>query len=224
MNEFGRTPLLILAASIGSSDDWVMAASSGAVTLTPLRMMSDGEYRSSSDSSALLRLTDLGYLTDTGEGTAAPSTSPLSNAVVVLLLAWPLQATVARLDALARTSIDRVPDCYAPEDWLDVSHHFVNDGEWDPMTPGDEIARRAGTLRGLPAASRRHFIFGSLAGEMVTRSLESARAGPPVDESSRGWDASAHGAREVDPLMFTNPGSVPEGLSPLFVRHRGPTF
>jgi hypothetical protein len=224
MDEFGRTSLLMLAASIGAADDWVMSASSGAVTLTPLRMMSDEERRSTIDRSALLRLTDLGHLNGAEVDGAALTTSPLSTSVVVLLLSWSLQATVARLDAMARTSTAMIPPCYAHEDWLEVSHHFVDDGVWQRGLPSDALAKRANVLPGLPPGGRRHFIFGSPAAETETET-ETEEVKVPASQGARHghfMQARAHGTQELDPLAYTNPGSVPEGLSPLFARNQRP--
>lgn len=218
MNEFGRTSLLRLAASVGSDDHWVMAASSGAITLTPLRMMSGDECQSATDRSVLLRLTDLGYVGGISDGFAAPPTSPLSNSVGVLLLPWSLQATLARLDLIARTSTDPIPGRYAPEDWLVTEHLFVDDAAWSPRTGIDNFSFVANTRFGAPVAGRRHFIFASLADERQgldvasTRSTRSDGAAEPAVTDERG---------AVDPLTYTNPGSAPEGLSPLFVRQDG---
>jgi hypothetical protein len=184
VGEFGRTPLLMLAASIESAGHWVMVASHGAITLTPLRMMSGEERRSTRDRAVLLHLTDLGYLTSTEGHAAMPATSPLSNSVGVLLFPWLLQATVARLDTLARTTAAEIPGHFAPEDWLETWHHFVDDAEWNPGIPKREIARLASLLPGLPVARVRHVLFGSLANEAETLEF---------------------GAREADPLVFTHP-------------------
>ncbi len=217
MNEFGRTSLLRLAASVGSDDHWVMAASSGAITLTPLRMMSSEERRSAADRSVLLQLTDLGYVEGVGERGGAPLGSPLSNSVGVLLLPWSLQAPMARLDRIARTSPDPIPSRYAPEDWLVTGHLFVDDAAWSPGKDTAEFRLVANSRFGFPPAGRRHFIFGSIADE--TRVLDV----PPVASAEGASDvapsATDEQRRTLDPLAYTNPGSVPEGLSPLFVRH-----
>jgi hypothetical protein len=212
MDEFGRTSLLMLAASIGSEDPWVMAASVGAVTLTPLRMMSEDERRSTVGRSVLLRLEDLGYVAATDDG-ATLAASPLSNSIGVLLLPWSLEAAVARLDHLARTTTAEIPGCYASEDWLTTGHYFFDDTDWNPAEPIDEIAKLANSLRGLPAAGRRHFIFGSLA---PIESVFDRSSGGDGSDWPRGED---RGSRDVDPLVYTNPGSVPEGVSPLFAHH-----
>jgi len=212
VGEFGRTSLLMLAASIGSADHWVMSASRGAITLTPLRMMSDEERRSSRERNVLLHLADLGYLTGTDNGGAMSATSPLSNSIGVLLFPWSLQATVAQLDMLARTSAAEIPSRFAPEDWLETWHHFVDDGEWNPEVTKGRLARLATVLPGIPKARRRHFLFGSLVGETEALALE-----VDPDHSSCGQGASPmtseneRRVRQVDPLVFTNPGSMPEG-------------
>jgi hypothetical protein len=219
MNEFGRTSLLMLAASIGPEDPWVMAASSGAVTLSPLRMMSEDERRSTVGRSVLLRLADLGYITATDEG-ATSSTSPLSNSIGVLLLPWSLQATLARLDLVARTTTAEIPSHYAPEDWLATGHYFFDDADWSPADPIDEIARLVNSLRGLPAAGKRHFIFGSLAGELAPFTIDDGLVRSPRDDGGRtGPLREQLVTHDVDPLVYTNPGSAPEGVSPLFAHH-----
>jgi hypothetical protein len=220
VDEFGRTSLLMLAASIGSEDRWVMAASCGAITLTPLRMMTDDERRSATDRSALLLLTDLGYLHSTDNSGAELATSPLrTSSVVVLLLPWSLVDIVARLDVLARNTTVEIPRCYAPEDWLAAGHHFVDDGEWNPADLTSDVAKRANALRGLPAAERRHFIFGALAGETPALDRDLGRSSHG-DGSGRTTSTTERSSRDVDPLVFTNPGSMPEGVSPLFVSHK----
>lgn len=200
MGEFGRTPLLILAASIGGADDWVLAAASGALTLTPLRMMSDEERSLAIDRSALLRLTDLGYLNGSDLDVGSIVNSPLNASAVVLLLSWSLQGTVARLDGLARTSAAEVSPRFAPEDWREVSHHFVDDGERHAAVTDEAFTMRMNTLPGLPTGGRRHFIFGALADPSEARepAYESVPAGEP-------------GTQLVDPLVYTNPGRAPEG-------------
>jgi hypothetical protein len=219
VDEFGRTSLLRLAASIGSDDHWVMAASSGAITLTPLRMMSSAERQSATARSVLLRLTDLGYVDCPEDEGDAAAPSPLSNSIGVLLLPWSLQAAVARLAHLSRTSTDPIPSCYAPEDWLVTGHVFIDDGDWSAEKGTRELGPVANTLFGFPPTGRRHFMFGTLAGESGI--LESA---PDASFQREGGELVSHANGErsaVDPLAYTNPGSVPEGLSPLFARHHG---
>jgi hypothetical protein len=158
MGEFGQTSLLMLAASIGPSDPWVMAASSSAVTLTPYRMMSADEQLDSQDR-VLLRLTDLGHLGHPFDGRPSAVLSPVrSRSQVVLLLPWALLATIAELDVVARTSSREIPHCYAPEDWLTVGHHFVDGGDWAPLVLDGDISRRADMLSQLPFTGMRHFI------------------------------------------------------------------
>lgn len=217
MDEFGRMSLLRLAASIGSDDHWVMAASCAAITLTPLRMMSSEERQSAMDRSVLLRLTDLGYVEGTAEGGAEPPATPLSNSIGVLLLPWSLQAAVARLAQLARTSPVSIPGCYAPEDWLITGHIFVDDAQWGPQKGIDGLGAAANTVFGMPPAGRRHFIFGQSAGELRTLDSWVGTSSHP-DGTARG-DHIIDESSVVDPLAYTNPGSVPEGLSPLFVHH-----
>ena len=225
MSEFGGTSLLMLAASIGASDPWVMAPWSGAVTLTPLRMMSADERDAATDQAVLLCLNDLGHLVNAEDANGHAAASPLrSQSEVVLLLSWSLLPTVAELDLVARTSSRELPSQYAPEDWLTAWHHFVEDDSWRPSAPVDEIAGRENTLRGLPFAGSRHYVLGSLASESsalefgftpsTQRSLVHAASHEHVTTRERD-------AGPVEPLVFTNPGSAPEGLSPLFVNHQG---
>lgn len=160
MGEFGQTSLLMLAASIGSSDPWVMAASSRAVTLTPYRMMSANEQLDSIEHRVLLRLTDLGHLGDPVDCRPSIAPSPLrSRSEVVLLLPWSLLSTIAELDVVARTSSREIPRCYAPEDWLTAGHHFVDSADWGPLVLEDDISRRADMLSQLPFTGMRHFIL-----------------------------------------------------------------
>ena len=221
MGEFGETSLLMLAASIGSADPWVMAAWSGAVTLTPLRMLSKAERDAASDQSVLLCLSDLGHLVSTYDASGATPASPLrSPSEVVLLLPWSLLPAVAELDLVARTSSREIPSRYAPEDWLTTWHHFVEDDDRRLAAPMDGIAGRERMLRGLPNVGARHYVLGSLASEKsaleygFTASWQ--RTLNTVPRHEHATTASA-----TDPLVFTNPGSAPEGLSPLFVIHRG---
>jgi hypothetical protein len=181
--------------------------------------MSSDERRSATERSVLLRLTDLGYVDGIDDRGDVPASSPLSNSIGVLLLPWSLQADVARLALLARTSSESIPSCYAPEDWLVTGHVFIDDADWSPEKGTDGFGAVANTLFGLPPAGRRHFMFGTLAGER--RVFEAA-----LDPSSQreGGELLSHASAEpstLDPLAFTNPGSVPEGLSPLFARHHG---
>jgi hypothetical protein len=218
VDEFGRTSLLMLAASIGTNDLWVMAASTGAVTLTPLRMMSGDERRETLGRRVLLRLADLGYVTSNEHGDAEAAKSPLSTSIGVLLLPWSLQAAVARLDLIARTTDVQIPSRYAPEDWLAAGHYFFDDANWDREAPINEIARLVNSMRGLPVAGKRHFIFGSLAGESSV--LDSVHAGShDIGRSRGGLAVEECSDLQIDPLAYTNPGSFPEGLSPLFARH-----
>ena len=160
MGEFGQTSLLMLAASIGSSDPWVMAASSRAVTLMPHRMMSVHEQLDSIEHRVLLRLTDLGHLGDPVDGRQTSVLSPLRcRSEVVLLLPWSLLATIAELDVVARTSTREIPRWSAPEDWLTAGHHFVDGADWGPLVLEGDISRRTDMLSKLPFTGMRHFIF-----------------------------------------------------------------
>ena len=224
MGEFGGTSLLMLAASIGASDPWVMAPWSGAVTLTPLRMMSADERDAATDHAVLLCLSDLGHLVSAEDANGHATASPLrSQSEVVLLLSWSLLPIVAELDLVARTSSRELPSRYAPEDWLTAWHHFVEDDSWRPSAPVDEIASRENTLRGLPFAGSRHYVLGSLASESSAHEFgftpSSQRSLAVAARHGNDTAAPADAAGPVDPLTFTNPGSAPEGLSPLFVHH-----
>ena len=220
MGEFGPTSLLMLAASIGSSDPWVMTASSGAVTLTPYRMMSAYERLQSAEQRVLLSLTDLGHLGDTEDGRPSLVHSPLrTRSEVVLLLPWSLLSTVAELDVVARTSSREIPSRYAPEDWLTAWHHFVDGDDWGSLALGDDVTRYAGLLSKLPFTGMRHFI---LAASATVGSVRERHGSLALRDAFAEGDSDhltptvGHDPRDVDPLVFTNPGSAPEGLSPLF--------
>ena len=212
----------MLAASIGYSDPWVMSASCGAITLTPVRMMSVDERRATAEESVLLNLTDLGHLSGTADTLAISDDSPMRHrSEVVLLLPWSLASVVAELDVLARFDVGDRPRNYAPEDWLTTWHHFVEANEWQPAVKDIEIRRQTDSLRGLPFVGMRHFVLGSVATEASTHEYDMnlvlneilGRSPLTPTLSSVGSQTSD----EVDPLIFTNPGSAPEGLSPLFV-------
>jgi hypothetical protein len=163
--EFERTSLLTLAASIGTSDPWMMDAWSRAVTLIPLRMMSATERRSSSDQALLLDLTDLGRLRSSDDGQRTHATSPLrSQSNVALLVPWSLLAGIAELDSAARSSSREIPSCYASDDWLTTWHHFVDDGSaWEASTHDGIVAKRRTMLHSLPFEGSWHFVLASVA-------------------------------------------------------------
>src|SRR5580658_8912017 len=101
MREFARTSLLMLAASIGTSDPWVMTASSGAVTLVPYRMLSLDDRLPTTEPRVTLRLTHLGRVDSAEAERRGLSRSPLRDrSEVVLLLSWSLLSAVAELDLL----------------------------------------------------------------------------------------------------------------------------
>lgn len=218
MSEFEQTSLLILAASIGTSDPWVMTALSGAVTLTPYRMMSAFERLQSAEQRALLCLTDLGHLGDSDDGRPSLVASPVRvRSEVVLLLPWSLLPIVAELDVVARTTSRKIPNCYAPEDWLTAWHHFVDVDDWGPLALDKDASMRADILSKLPFMGVQHFILA--AGPYVSIPRVDSRHEALHDEIDVHDHMSAameHELRDVDPLAFTNPGSTPEGLSPLF--------
>ena len=224
MDEFQRTSLLMLAASIIDSDPWVMDATSCAVTLTPLRMMSGPERMSISDLSVLLDLTDLGRLGGTEGDRGALVTSPLrSQCHVVLLLPWSLLSSIAELDHQARTTSREIPRCYASDDWLTTWHHFIEGGDWELSDHDNIPAKCIAMLHSLPFEGSWHFVLASAAGsssairseiDLLQHSLQGS-----ADGVGEGVTSRERALLAVDPLTFTNPGSAPEGLSPLFVTH-----
>ena len=137
---------------------------------------------------------------------------------MVLLLPWSLLSTVAELDALARTTARTISSDFAPEDWRPAWHHFVADEEWEPLALGDDPTRRAAILSRLPFTGMRHFVLAKSAMANL------ASSGRPVGALASLGSAGQHKIvtrgveheRDVDPMVFTNPGGAPEGLSPLF--------
>jgi hypothetical protein len=192
MDEFGQTSLLMLAASIGSADPWMMAASSGAVTLTPYRMMSVNERLESIEQCVLLRLTDLGHLGSTVDGRPLLAPSPLrSRSEVVLLLPWSLLSTISELDVVARTSSREIPRCYAPEDWLTAWHHYVDGADWCPLVLEDDISRRADMLSNLPFTGMRHFILATRSSVNSVRDSHHRLAGHALVDGAGGRDRNS---------------------------------
>jgi hypothetical protein len=209
VSEFRPTSLLMLAASIVPADPWVMAASARAVTLTPLRMLSPEECPTESQR-VLVSLTDLGYV-------GRADRSPLaSQPDVVLLLPWSMASTIAELDLAARNDVANAPATFAPEDWIMTWHHFIDVA--DSEASREDTVRRADLLRALPFSGIRRFVLGERIGDLpadwAAAEGHLARDGDTGDgvESS----ALAERLQVPNPLVFSNPGSAPEGLSPLF--------
>jgi hypothetical protein len=198
-----------------------MTASSGAVTLTPYRMTSDFERLQSAEQRAFLSLTDLGHLGGAGDGGSSLISSPVpSRSEVVLLLPWSLLSIVAELDVVARTTSRKIPSCYAPEDWLTAWHHFVDVDDWGPLALEEDAGVRADILSKLPFMGTRHFILATDPDVRIPHvdshrvALHNTEDSPYVHDHVAA--AMERELRDVDPLVFTNPGSTPEGLSPLF--------
>jgi hypothetical protein len=194
MREFGETSMLTLAASIGTSDLWVMAAWSEAVTLTPLRMLSRAELEAAREKSVLLCLSDLGHLGGSDNVADGTSTSPLrSMSDVVLLLSWSLLPAVAELDLVARRCTRTIPDRYAAEDWLTTWHHFVEADDQQQRLNAQYTAGYERLFRGLPFVGAHHVVLGTLASkhdslEFGFTDSEGAMATVPNDDTAaRRW-------------------------------------
>jgi hypothetical protein len=223
MDEFQPTSLLILAASIDTSDPWVMDASSGAVTLTPFRMMAATERRSISAQSVILDLTDLGHVGGADGDRRTLIASPLrSQSRVVLLLPWSLLSSIAVLDNMARSSSREIPRCYASDDWLSTWHHFIEDGDWEALDHERVVERCTTLLPSLPFFGSWHFVLALVAASSSAIRDEIDLSQREVHDTAVAPLASSirQGAGNHDPLTFTNPGSPPEGLSPLFSHGR----
>jgi hypothetical protein len=182
-------------------------------------MMSDFERLQSAEQRVLLCLTDLGHLGDSTDGEPSLVPSPVrARSEVVLLLPWSLLSTVAELDVVARTTTRQISSSYAPEDWLTAWHHFVDGEDWGPLALDDDATKRAAILRKLPFTGLRHFILAA----SVMANLATADSRPVALQGLVSAGRQGYLTREgecesaVDPLVFTNPGSAPEGLSPLF--------
>jgi hypothetical protein len=218
VGEFRQTSLLMLAASILPSDPWVMAASSGAVTLTPLRMLSPEDRHATSEVRLLLDLADLGYVGRAGDPRhTRPGSPPTTQTEIVLLLPWSMISAVAELDLSARTSTRELSKSFAPEDWIVTWHHFIDGTDWELEA---DTVQRTNVLRALPLPGLRHFVLCEKASELSTNA--EAGGGVPIlfadgVVSGRG-EPSFHGqrGRHLDPLAFTNQGGPPDASSSRF--------
>lgn len=153
-----------MAASIGKDDPWVMAATSSAVRLTPLRMLSDVDRLELTKDGIVLKLTDLGRVDrDPGVCVGGEVTPIRGRSEIVLLLPTMLISTVASLGALSRSSEHEYSCGFAPEDWLKTWPHFVETDGYDEA--GDLMASHARNLSYVPSVMRRRYVVGFVASD-----------------------------------------------------------
>jgi hypothetical protein len=154
----------MMAASIGTSDPWVLSSAHGTVLLAPLRLMSMREQQIVPDAGELMDLYDLGYTAgvhaeDLG---GAPGSPVTGRSEVVILLPWSLLPVIAKLEAHARATPFEHDPQFAPEDWLATWHHFI---EFNPQSPPRDVellAREAVGLQLAQSPRRRHLVLGTI--------------------------------------------------------------
>jgi hypothetical protein len=181
-----RPSLFMRAAPIGVSDPWVLAATSGSVRLTPIRMMSAQDRRRLPEEGVLLNLTELGLFDRDGAQEACTSLLTPTRFQVVLLLPWSVVPTLVGLDALARrSSFDSpLPD----DDWLATWHHFVEAGDTPSPMVAPTMTRTASALDVLLSPGPWRYVFGAVCGDRQRSSADRFDVASVKGDNTKGDD------------------------------------